>query len=137
MNLDCLSGHETIEPDPRSGFSFSKLSAAACPDCATVVWWEGETRLSAWDGLTMSIGQATVVDRMPAISAPSDEVVVCRTPSGFRLGWLPQHRWVEAAPGVFIARSGRHLLLSSPTLEVLSAMLTRGRAHRPLLAPVG
>lgn len=78
----------------------------------------------------MSIGQATVVDRMPAISAPSGEVVVCRTPSGFRLGWLPQHRWVEAAPGVFIARSGRHLLLSS-------ALFTRGRAHRPLLAPVG
>jgi hypothetical protein len=136
MNLDCLSGHETIEPDPRAGFTFSHLRAAACPECDVVVWWNGEQRLPAWDGLTMGIGQATIVDRMPAISAPSEEVVICRTPAGFRLGWLPRHRWVEAAPGVFLARSGRYLLLSSPTLD-LAALFNRRRAHRPQLVPVG
>jgi hypothetical protein len=136
MNLDCLSGHQTIEPDPRAGFAFSHLRAAACPECDVVVWWNAETRLPAWDGLTMGIGEAAVIDRIPAISAPSDEVVVCRTPSGFRLGWLPRHRWVEAAPGVFLARSGRYLLLSSPTLDV-AALFNRRRVHRPRLAPVG
>ena len=136
MNLDCLSGHETIQPDPRAGFAFAHLRAVACPECDVVVWWNGEQRLPAWDGLTMGIGQATIIDRMPAISAPSEEVVVCRTPSGFRLGWLPRHRWVEAAPGVFLARSGRYLLLSSPNLD-LAPILSRRRAHRPQLVPVG
>ena len=136
MNLDCLSGHETIEPDPRAGFTFAHLRAAACPECDVVVWWNGEQRLPAWDGLTMGIGQATIIDRMPAISAPSEEVVVCRTPGGFRLGWLPRHRWVEAAPEVFLARSGRYLLLSSPSLD-LAVLFNRGQARRPQLVPVG
>ena len=92
MNLDCLSGHETIEPDPRAGFGFAHLRAVACPECDVVVWWNGDTRLPSWDGLTMGVGEATVVDRIQAVSAPSEEVVVCKTPSGFRLGWLPRHR---------------------------------------------
>ena len=84
----------------------------------------------------MSMGQARVIDQMPAVSAPSEEVVVCQTPAGFQLGWLPRHRWVEGAPGVFIARAGRHLLLSSPALD-LAALLNRGRVPHRRLAPVG
>jgi len=136
MNLDCLSGHESIEPDPRAAFALSGLRAAVCPECDVVVWWEGTTRLTSWDGLTMSMGQASIVDRMPAVSAPSEEVVVCKTPTRFQLGWLPRHRWVEGAPGVFIARSGRHLLLSSPALD-LAALLSRDRVRPRRLAPVG
>ena len=141
MNLDCLSGHESIEPDPRAGFALSGLRAAVCPECDVVVWWQGATKVTAWDGLTMSMGQATVVDHMPAVSAPSEEVVVCKTPIRFQLGWLPRHRWVEGAPGVFIARSGRHLLLSSPALD-LAALLNRDLVNRDRvrprrLAPVG
>jgi hypothetical protein len=136
MNLDCLAGHDAMEPDPRAGFAFSDLRAAACPECDAVVWWNADTRLVAWDGLTMGIGQATIVDRISAVSAPSQEVVVCRTPPGFRLGWLPRHRWVEAAPDVFLARSGRHLLLSSPTLDV-AALFNRPRVRHRRLVPVG
>ena len=84
----------------------------------------------------MSMGQATVVDHMPAVSAPGEEVVVCKTPNRFQLGWLPRHRWVEGAPRVFIARSGRHLLLSSPALD-LAALLNRDRVRPRRLAPVG
>jgi len=136
MNLECLSGHEGLEPDTRSGFTFSSLRATVCPECDAVVWWNGDARLPAWDGVTMGIGQAAIIDRMPAISAPSEEVAVCRTPSGFRLGWLPRHRWVEAAPGLFMARSGRHLLLSSPTVD-LADLLNQRRAPHRRLAPVG
>jgi hypothetical protein len=136
MNLDCLSDHEGLQPDPRSGFTFSNLRATACPDCAVVVWWDGDARLEAWDALMASIGQATIIDRMPAVSAPSDEVVVCRTPTGFRVGWLPLHRWVEAAPGLFLARAGRHLLLSSPTVD-LGILFNRRQEPRRRLAPVG
>jgi hypothetical protein len=136
MNLECLSGHENLEPDPRSGFAVSNLRASACPECDVVVWWDGSDRVPAWDGLTMGMGPARVIDHIPAVSAPSEEVVVCKTPIGFRLGWLPHHRWVEGAPGVFIARSGRHLLLSSPALD-LDTLLNRGQMRHRRLAPVG
>lgn len=136
MNLECLSGHDDLRPDPRSGLTSSNLRAAACPNCDAVFWWDGDTRLPSWDGVTMGIGQATIIDRMAAISAPSSQVVVCRTPTGFRLGWLPLYRWVQAAPGLFMARSGRHLLLSSPTLD-LAAFLNRRQAPLRRLAPVG
>ena len=136
MNLECLSGHDELQPDPRSGFTFSNLRAAACPVCHTVLWWEGEARLPAWDGVSTGIGQATIIDRIRAISAPSEEVAVCRTPTGFRLGWIPRHRWVQAAPGLFMARSGRHLLLSSPTVDLADLLNGRRAPHRRL-APVG
>src|SRR5687768_13845823 len=80
MNLECLADHDGLEPDTRSGFTFSSLRAAVCPECDSVVWWNGDDRLPAWDGVSMGIGQAAIIDRMPAISAPSEEVAVCRTP---------------------------------------------------------
>jgi len=136
MNLDCLSDHENLEADPRSGFSVSRLRAAVCPACDVVVWWEGAARLAPWEGLVMSLGEAAVITRMPAISAPSEEVFAVRTPREFRASWIPQHHWVEAAPGVYLARSGRYLLLSSEGLDV-PTMLSRPRKRHLSLAPVG
>ena len=130
MNLECLSGHEAIEPDPRSGFTFLDLRAAACPECDAVVWWNGEDPAPGLGRRDHGHRQAAIIDRMPAISAPSEEVVVCRTPSGSGSAGSPAIVGSRRRPDVFMARSGRHLLLSSPTLD-LADLFNRRRVHRP------
>jgi hypothetical protein len=89
--------------------------ARVCPRCRTVAWSIDGRTLDPWEAVAVAFGGATVLDRLPAVGAPGNEVLVCRPTAPTRLAWLPARRWVAAAPDLFVTKQGRVLLITSPS----------------------
>jgi hypothetical protein len=109
--------HSHIQAGPQARVT-SRVSVTVCPHCLGVTWWLDEAVTDPWDAVAAVFGEATVVDRLPAVAAPGYEVLICRQPPRAGMGWLPIYTWLEAAPGLFMAREGRHLLITSPHLDL-------------------
>jgi hypothetical protein len=131
VNSTCANGHQRLAvlDTVRSG---DALLAAVCPDCRAVTWWLNGAEIECWDGAMLGFGRAVVLEKLAAVGAPGDEVLICRPPAGTRLAWLPTRRWVEAAPQLFVAREGRRLLMSSPN-PALTGVMTSQKSHLALL----
>jgi hypothetical protein len=131
VNSTCANGHQGLAglETVRSG---DALLAAVCPDCRAVNWWLNGAEIECWDGAMLGFGRAVITERLAAVGAPGDEVLICRPPAGTSLAWLPPKRWVEVAPQLFVAREGRRLLMSSPN-PALTGVMTSRRSHLALL----
>lgn len=79
------------------------------------------------EGLARAFGHFELVSELEGLRTPGPKVLAYR-PAGRRgrtaLHALPERRWLEAAPDLWMARGGE-LLLLSPTSAVLAANLTR------------
>lgn len=91
------------------------IAIAACADCATIEWFRHGESIAAFDGMAAVFGMFDLVATLPAVSAPSREVLLYKAPRGSSrslLDALPPKTWLEAAPGVAVSHDGRHLLVS-------------------------
>ncbi len=104
-----------------------RFEAAICRGCGSVDWFRDGRPVAADLALAGLFGDYDLVARLDAVSAPGREVLLYRPNlSGRRaLHILPEHRWIEVAPGLHAGQDGSHLLLS-PTDPVLVDNLTRG-----------
>ena len=122
------------QAEPRSRVT-SRIAVSHCRSCRTLTWWADEVRADPWDALATAFGEARVIDRLPGVAAPGTEVLVCRQPPGTSTSWLPARTWLEAAPDLFVARDGRQLLISSPSVDLRAVFGDRPSTTRPALCP--
>lgn len=103
-----------------------RLRAEVCPE-GPVAWFDGGEEIDPAVALAQLFGQFDLVSAVDGIGSPGPTVFVYR-PDGRRgrsaLRDLPAGGWVEGAPGLWIGRDDRHLLIC-PSDPVLAANLLR------------
>ena len=80
MNLTCVNGHQgsaelaTVRPS-------DDLVAVVCPVCYTISWSLRGTEIDQWDGAMLGFGRALLLEKMAAVGAPGEDVLICRPPA--------------------------------------------------------
>ncbi|HUF14275.1 MAG TPA: hypothetical protein VMQ46_00105 [Acidimicrobiia bacterium] len=105
-----------------------RVAVAACEDCGRVDWLSDQGPVDPSEALAALFGSYDLVGSMPALGAPSPEVLVYAPPSARKrrnLDALPQRAWLKAGPHLWMSTDGEVLLLST-TQRLLFENLTRG-----------
>jgi len=105
-----------------------RVAVAACEDCGRVDWLSDQGPVDPSEALAALFGSYDLVGSMPALGAPSPEVLVYTPPSARKrrnLDALPQRAWLKAGPHLWMSTDGEVLLLST-TQRLLFENLTRG-----------
>jgi hypothetical protein len=101
--------------------SIGSLVLEICPTTSEAEWFEGDQATDPATALARLFGQFDLTAMAPGIRSPGPTVLVYR-PTGRKgrtdMRALPQGRWIEAAPDLWITHDGESLLMSpaDPTL---------------------
>lgn len=105
-----------------------RLAVAACEDCGRVDWFSDQGPVDSAEAMAALFGSYDLIASMPALGAPSPEVLVYAPPSERKrrnLKALPTKVWLKAGPHLWMSTDGEALLLA-PTERLLFENLTRG-----------
>ncbi|MFO7548515.1 MAG: hypothetical protein R6X29_06565 [Acidimicrobiia bacterium] len=105
------------------------VEVVACPTCGAVEWFGKGRRLTPDEGMAAAFGSFDLVGEVPAVSAPSDRVLVYRAPAGSgrrHLAAFASHVWWRVTPDLWMCHDDAALLLA-PTDPMLARNLTRER----------
>jgi hypothetical protein len=98
-----------------------------CPVTSQAEWYDSDELVDPASALATLFGQFDLATAAPGLRSPGTMVLAYR-PSGRRgraaMRALPQGRWIEAAPDLWITHDGESLLMS-PTDSVLARNLVR------------
>lgn len=104
------------------------VEVIACSSCCEVEWLRANRPIDPDEGMAAIFGDFELVATLPALAAPSPEVLLYR-PSGKgqrdRLRSFPAEVWLRATPELWLSHDGDHLLLA-PTDPLMFHNLTRG-----------
>lgn len=104
------------------------LEVVACDSCRSVEWYRGGSGLDPMEGMAALFGDFDLVGALPAIFAPSNEVLLYRPGSTRQRGRLeafPVESWLRATPDLWMSHDGEHLVLA-PTDPLMFNNLTQG-----------
>jgi hypothetical protein len=105
-----------------------RVAVAACEDCGQVDWFSDQGPVDPAEAMAALFGSYDLVGSIPALGAPSPDVLVYAPPSTRKranLGALPAKVWLKAGPHLWMSTDGEVLLLA-PTQRLLFENLTRG-----------
>lgn len=95
--------------------SVAGLDVMACGNCTEVGWARGGRSLDPDEGMAALFGDFDLVEALPALAAPSPEVLLYRPGrpgQRRRLEAFPQEVWLRATPDLWMSHDGDHLLLA-------------------------
>lgn len=98
-----------------------------CPDSSECIWFDGDELLDPAEALAVLFGSFDLRASIPGLDAPGEAVLVYQpdTRRGkYAMRSLPQHRWVQAAPRLWLTHDGERMLMS-PVDRLLAENLTR------------
>jgi hypothetical protein len=105
-----------------------RIAVAACADCGEVDWFSDLGPVDPAEAMAALFGSYDLVGSMPALGAPSPDILVYSPPSPRKrrnLEALPRRAWLEAGPQLWMSTDGEVLLLAT-TRRLLFENLTRG-----------
>lgn len=105
-----------------------RIAMIPCADCGTVDWMSDLGSLDHAEAMAQLFGSYDLVDTLPALGAPSPEVLVYAPPSARKrrhLEHLPENVWLRCGPRLWMSTDHQVLLLST-THRLLHDNLTRG-----------
>jgi hypothetical protein len=104
------------------------LEVVACDACRTIEWYRGGRGIDPMEGMAALFGDFDLVGSLPAVFAPSTEVLLYRPGSRHqrqRFDPFPRESWLRATPDLWMSHDGEHLVLA-PTDPLTFTNLTRG-----------
>ena len=105
-----------------------RIAVAACDECERVDWFSNEGPVDSAEAMAALFGSFDLVGPIPALGAPSPDVLVYAPPSAKKrrnLDALPKRAWLKAGPQLWMSTDGQVLLLAT-TRRLLFENLTRG-----------
>lgn len=107
--------------------TWGRTGVIACPECGLVEWFGTRGPIDPAEGMAALFGSYDLIGPMPAVGAPTDDVLAYRPSRGRRgaLDVLPRGAWMRATSDIWLATDGLVLLLGSPD-RLLMANLTEG-----------